>query len=577
MDPNAAAINPAAALPDPAAQLPAGPNNNAPPAIAAPAAIPPPSFDIDFETATTTIGTLPSLHPRPSHANIRALERVLFERLETLQSSQSEEWGFRGLAEQPAEYALKSASPWINAPNPGPHRPIGLNAQATRDAEATYDAEKAAWQAQATVTRAINAALNVAVPKAFRRNSAPTGGNIIGTTVYRSNHDPRDILLALRTVYGTPSPAERNANDALFAAPWNPAEPIETYFDRLEDCYVAAIIAMPPYTIEQMMTKAIMAIQLTGLYSQALIEWHALPPATKTWDTLKAHFTTAYIVREQSGTGTTTTAGYHSLSNVIGHDDALTNIESTLSAELEAIHLANNVQQQSNTTALADLRAALAATQQQLANYANAPRATPQFQLPPAPPMPPAVTPMSIPPTLPPAYAPLPPAYTPMQPTYAPAAQRYRGQRSRVRTQYQPPGTRTPTYAPHPLPQSHIPGAHPPLPGGPVPGSTPHMQHMYAHPVPPVAAPTPYGQAPNRPRGAPPNPNKRFNNHNYCYSCGFDVPAWHTSATCPAPNSHHQAGCTRENVAHYAANGHNISRRAAHKTVMPINPPPHLA
>ena len=359
MDPAAAAAAAANPPANPAAQQPAGPANIAPPgpAIVAPAAIPPPSFDIDFETATSTIGTLPSLHPRPSHANIRALERVLFERLETLQSSQSEEWGFRGLAEQPAEYALKSATPWINAPNPGPHRPIGLNAQATRDAEATYDAQKAAWQAQATVTRAINAALNVAVPKAFRRNSAPAGGNIIGTTVYRSNHDPHDILLALRTVYGTPSPAERNANDALFAAPWNPSEPIETYFDRLEDCYVAAIIATPPYTIEQMMTKAIMAIQLTGLYSQALIEWHALPAASKTWDTLKAHFTTAYIVREQSGTGTTTTAGYHSLANVIERDDAFTNIESTISAELESLQLANNTQQQSNATALAELRA----------------------------------------------------------------------------------------------------------------------------------------------------------------------------------------------------------------------------
>ena len=181
----AAAVAAAPPQPLPAAIEPAGPA----PAQDAGLAITPPSFDIDFETATTTIGTLPSLHPLPSHANIRSLERVLFERLETLQSAQSEEWGFRGLAEQPAEYALKSATPWVNAPNPGPHRPIGLNAQATRDAEAIYDSEKAAWQAQATVTRAINAALNVAVPKAFRRNSTPAGGTIIGTSVYRSNHD----------------------------------------------------------------------------------------------------------------------------------------------------------------------------------------------------------------------------------------------------------------------------------------------------------------------------------------------------------------------------------------------------
>ena len=62
------------------------------PALAgAAAAIDPPSYDIDFDTATAVIGTLPSLHPRPSHANIRALERDLFEKLETLQSSQSEE------------------------------------------------------------------------------------------------------------------------------------------------------------------------------------------------------------------------------------------------------------------------------------------------------------------------------------------------------------------------------------------------------------------------------------------------------------------------------------------------------
>ena len=40
---------------------------------------PPPLYDIDYDTAIAFIGTLPLLHPRPSHANIRALERDLFE------------------------------------------------------------------------------------------------------------------------------------------------------------------------------------------------------------------------------------------------------------------------------------------------------------------------------------------------------------------------------------------------------------------------------------------------------------------------------------------------------------------
>ncbi len=46
---------------------------NAPIIIAMPI-VEPPSYNIDFETATAAVGMLPSLHPRPSHVNIRALE-----------------------------------------------------------------------------------------------------------------------------------------------------------------------------------------------------------------------------------------------------------------------------------------------------------------------------------------------------------------------------------------------------------------------------------------------------------------------------------------------------------------------
>ena len=69
--------------------------------------------------------------------------------------------------------ALKSVAAWVHSPSPGQHRPLGLATQATRDAKAVYLAEKLAYQAQATVTRAIIVALNVTVPKAFRRGQPP--------------------------------------------------------------------------------------------------------------------------------------------------------------------------------------------------------------------------------------------------------------------------------------------------------------------------------------------------------------------------------------------------------------------
>ena len=80
-----------------------------------------------------------------------------------------------------------------------------------------------------------------------------------------------------------------------------------------------------------------------------------------------------------------------------------------------------------------------------------------------------------------------------------------------------------------------------------------------------------YGVAPPAAGGAQPavqaattgqkNYTKYFNNWNMCFSCGFDVPGWHTSATCLAVcrKDGHQEGCNRQNYAQYAAQGHKWS------------------
>ena len=45
----------------------------------------------------------------------------------------------------------------------------------------------------------------------------------------------------------------------------------------------------PLYTMEQLIDKAIMAIQRTGLYELALLEWQGFDAANKTWQQLKLH------------------------------------------------------------------------------------------------------------------------------------------------------------------------------------------------------------------------------------------------------------------------------------------------
>ena len=67
-----------------------------------------------------------------------------------------------------------------------------------------------------------------------------------------------------------------------------------------------------------------------------------------------------------------------------------------------------------------------------------------------------------------------------------------------------------------------------------------------------------------------PNTTKYFSNHNVCFSCGFDVEDWHTSATCPRKKQGHQDGFTRANYMQYEHAGYPFCKKAMHKMVYPL-------
>jgi hypothetical protein len=67
-----------------------------------------------------------------------------------------------------------------------------------------------------------------------------------------------------------------------------------------------------------------------------------------------------------------------------------------------------------------------------------------------------------------------------------------------------------------------------------------------------------------------PNTTKYFSNQNVCFSCGFDVEDWHTSATCPRKKQGHQDGFTRANYMQYEHAGYPFCKKAMHKNVYPL-------
>ena len=92
-------------------------------------------------------------------------------------------------------------------------------------------------------------------------------------------------------------------NKSRWSTGWNPSNPIKELFNRLEECYVIAIVALPPYMMEQMIDKAHISVQRTGLYELAIIKWNRFNLASKSWSDFKAHFDKAYDTRLGLGVG----------------------------------------------------------------------------------------------------------------------------------------------------------------------------------------------------------------------------------------------------------------------------------
>lgn len=146
-----------------------------------------------------------------------------------------------------------------------------------------------------------------------------TEGALLFTSPYHNNPEPLVILLALCAMYGKPTPTEKQATYTLFSTLWNRIEPIEAFFNHLNDCYVTDIITTLPYTMEQMSDKkAIMAIQLRPSSNG--------PPGIISNCTSRQD-----IVRLTVGTGTTGT-----------NEDAFNNIEHSLDFRFKNLKLVNN-------------------------------------------------------------------------------------------------------------------------------------------------------------------------------------------------------------------------------------------
>ena len=99
-------------------------------------------------------------------------------------------------------YTLCSPVPWEDWSNPGAHPSASDTAVKQENLCIPYEANKAVYDLQQNVKRAINNSLNLAILMAYCKLS----GNQIGTKVTTVRDNPQVILADLRTKYGATTP-----------------------------------------------------------------------------------------------------------------------------------------------------------------------------------------------------------------------------------------------------------------------------------------------------------------------------------------------------------------------------------
>jgi hypothetical protein len=339
-----------------------------------------------------------------------------------------------------------------------------------------------------------------------------------------------------------------------FLSPYNPQDLPKLLFKQCANCQEIAIIANVKYTNKKLLMNVIDLLTQSGLYMQEdLKDWDSKPTADKTWINLHPFIQEVYQRCLQSRTMTNSQGGYafrnrfapfqanRAMEDEVSNNDTAKTIAGTINlhfanilvkttASITANALQVNVLLQQMVANNAQLIQQQQAILQQLAMLTTNPAVTTRRNL----------------------YAP------PPTNIYAPPPIMYGGQ-----LQYPPQGggcNGSRNQGGHAC-CGHGGGGRGVIMPSPVlsvgnTGIIPYIPAGIQHPPPQLQIT---------------NIVKMYANQNVCFTCGFDVEDWHTSATCNCKKLGCQDGFTCSNYMEYNRPNHPLCRNAMHKTMYPSN------
>jgi hypothetical protein len=126
-----------------------------------------------------------------------------------------------------------------------------------------------------------------------------------------SNTAARAMLDYMFTTYGSITPVDLDCNFKAMCNTWDPQQPVETLFKKIQDSVYYYESGLAPIGEAQQISDDCTNIFATGRFMSACCHWEKYED-DKTWPTFKTHFAAAYLQYKQIQGKLASTSGYHS-------------------------------------------------------------------------------------------------------------------------------------------------------------------------------------------------------------------------------------------------------------------------
>jgi hypothetical protein len=234
--------------------------------------------------------SLPKVAGEPTFEDLKVIRRLLNTNAMSVASYEGGgRQGHLGIIMTKEEYFAIAVDVFPVTNNPGPSAAVVAGMRAAVIAEMTR-LHREATQVYHTYHNVDQAIKKLIIESFDDECLNALSDEIVGY----ANFTSLQLLTHLLTYYAMIAPTELTQNYESLNTPYNPNQPIEMFFEQIQDAQAFAVVVGKPYGAAMIVNVAYTLVFSTGLFPDACRAWQSSAIAGKTWAQFKLDFATAH-------------------------------------------------------------------------------------------------------------------------------------------------------------------------------------------------------------------------------------------------------------------------------------------